>query len=188
MLALGRGQPVAADAVIEALWPGDDVPAKPTDQVGVLVSRLRAVLGSERLVRSGAGWSLAVDWLDVTELDERVDEAASRLAAGGASSARAAARAALALVRGELVADEIDAPWAEADRARVARTIARARVIGAEAALASGDPGEAATVAEGALDHDPYDEAALRTLMRAHAAAGRPASALAVYARVRTRL
>ena len=33
--------------------------------------------------------------------------------------------------------------------------------------------------------HDPYDEAALRTLMRAHAAAGRPASALAEFARLR---
>ena len=43
-------------------------------------------------------------------------------------------------------------------------------------------------MAEGALDHDPYDEAALRTLMRAHAAAGRPASALAAYARMRERL
>ena len=38
------------------------------------------------------------------------------------------------------------------------------------------------------LDHDPYDEAALRVLMRAYAAAGRPASALAAYARVRERL
>ena len=32
---------------------------------------------------------------------------------------------------------------------------------------------------------DPYDEAALRTLMRAHVAAGRPASALAEFARIR---
>ena len=38
------------------------------------------------------------------------------------------------------------------------------------------------------LDHDPYDEAALRSLMRAHAALGRPASALAAYAEVRARL
>ncbi|HEV8625640.1 MAG TPA: AAA family ATPase, partial [Acidimicrobiia bacterium] len=36
-----------------------------------------------------------------------------------------------------------------------------------------------------ALGHDPYDEVALRALMRAHLGAGRPASALAAYARVR---
>jgi DNA-binding SARP family transcriptional activator len=188
VLALGRGAPVSADRVVEALWPDDNVPAKPVEQVGVLVSRLRGVLGSDRLVRNDAGWSLAVDWLDVAELDERVEEAASRLVAGNPAAARVAARAALTLVRGELLADEPDAVWAEAYRAAVAREVARARLVGAEAALASGDPGDAAAVAEGALDHDPYDEAALRVLMQAHAAAGRPASALAAYARVRARL
>ncbi|MDQ1567809.1 MAG: hypothetical protein QOF96_2689, partial [Actinomycetota bacterium] len=78
--------------------------------------------------------------------------------------------------------------WAAADRAAVARLVARARLVAAEAALAAGDPADAAGVAEGVLDHDPYDEAALRVLMRAHAAAGRPASALAAYARLRERL
>jgi DNA-binding SARP family transcriptional activator len=158
LLALGRGAPVAADKVVEALWPGDDVPAKPVEQVGVLVSRLRSVLGSDRLARSDAGWALAVDWLDVAELEERVDEAAARLAAGNPGAARAAARAALTLVRGDLLADEPDPVWAAGDRASVARTVARARLVGAEAALAAGDAGEAAAVADGALDHDPYDE------------------------------
>ncbi|MEY2453014.1 MAG: hypothetical protein QOD92_2588 [Acidimicrobiaceae bacterium] len=188
VLALARGAPVVADAIVDALWPGDDAPARPMDQVGVLVSRLRSVLGADRLLRSDAGWSLAIDWLDVVELEDRVAEASARLAAGSPTAARAAARAALALVRGELLVDEPDPVWAEADRVALARTIARARVVAAEAALALGDPGDAAVVAEGALDHDPYDEAALRTLMRAHAAAGRPASALAAYARVRERL
>ena len=45
--------------------------------------------------------------------------------------------------------------------------------------------GDAAAYATEALRGDPYDEAALRTLMRAHVAAGRPASALAEFARVR---
>lgn len=188
ILALARGAPVTADAVMDALWVGGDKPAKPMEQIGVLVSRLRAVVGVERLVRSDAGWALTVDWLDVVELEHRVEEASARLAAGSATAARAAAGAALALVRGPFLADEPDPVWAETDRAAVSRTIARARVVAAEAALAAGDPGDAAAVAEGALDHDPYDEAALRTLMRAHAAAGRPASALAAYARVRVRL
>ena len=188
VLALGRGASVSSDRVVEALWPGDDVPAKPLEQVGVLVSRLRSVVGAERLSRTDAGWALAVDWLDIAELEERVDEAAARLAAGNAGAARAAARAALALVRGELLADEPDPVWAEAARAAVARSVARARLIGAEAALAAGDASDAAAAAQGALDHDPYDEAALRVLMRSHAAAGRPASALAVYARVRALL
>ena len=188
VLALARGSPVPADRVVEALWPGDDTPLKPVDQVGVLVSRLRSVVGADRLTRTDAGWALAVDWLDVVELEERVDEAAARLAAGNPGAARAAARAALTLVRGDLLADEPDPVWAEADRAAVGRAVARGRLIAAEAALAAGDPVAAATEAEGALDHDAYDEAALRLLMRADTAAGRPASALAAYARVRERL
>ena len=81
-----------------------------------------------------------------------------------------------------------DGEWATRERQIIARTIARARLIGAEAALAAGDPTGAAALAERALDHDPYDEQALRALMSAHAAAGRPASALAVYSRCRARL
>jgi DNA-binding SARP family transcriptional activator len=188
VLALARGSAVSADTVVEALWPDGDAPTKPMDQIGVLVSRLRSVIGGDRLARSDAGWSLTVDWLDVAELENRVDEAAARLAAGSPTAARAAARAALDLIRGELLADEPDPVWAEAERVAVARLIARARIVAAEATLAVGDPADAAAVAEGALDHDPYDEAALRTLMRAHAAAGRPASALAAYARMRERL
>ena len=57
--------------------------------------------------------------------------------------------------------------------------------MAATAALATGQVGDAAAYAAEALRSDPYDEAALRTLMRAHVAAGRPASALAEFARVR---
>jgi hypothetical protein len=91
VLALGRGGAVPADRVVDALWPGDDLPARPVDQVGVLVSRLRSVLGADRLRRLDAGWSLAVDWFDVAELEARVDEAAARMMAGNPGAARAAA-------------------------------------------------------------------------------------------------
>lgn len=181
VLALAGGAPVDGDHIVDVLW-GDDPPARPTEQIGVLVSRLRPVLD---ITRSDAGWSLAVEWLDVTELDARVDEAAR---ATSPTVALAAARAALTLVRGDLLADERDPWWATTERAAVARTIARARVLAADAALAAGQPVDAAAEAERALDHDPYDEAALRALMRAHAAAGKPASALAAYARARERL
>ncbi len=184
LLTLERGRPVTADRAVDVLW-GDDVPARPVDQIGVLVSRLRSAIGTDRISRSDAGWSLAVDWFDVSELELRVDEAGR---ATSASMALAAARAALSLVRGELLADEPDAQWAAAELASAARTVARARLLAAEAALAAGQPGDAAAEAERILDHDPFDEAALRALMRAHAAVGRPASALAAYARVRERL
>jgi DNA-binding SARP family transcriptional activator len=185
-LAVARGEIVETDTLVDLLWSGSP-PTNPANQVSVLVSRLRRVLGSERIVRATAGYRLVADWIDLAELHERVNEASARLQAGQAASARAAAQAALDLVSGGLAVEE-DAPWFDAERAVVDRMVARARSVLADAALMGGDPATAAASAEVVLDHDPYDERALRTLMRAHAAAGKPASALAAYSRVRLRL
>ena len=154
----------------------------------MLVSRLRGVLGAERLPRDDVGYRLVTDWLDVDALPELVDEASRRLAAGETGAARAAATAALALARGPLLPDELDAEWAEADRHRADRLTAQARNVAAEAALAAGDVAAAAEAAGAALDHDPYDEVALRVQMLALAAAATSPAALAAYARVRERL
>ena len=167
----------------------DELPARPAEQVGVLVSRLRSVLGSDRLRRLDGGWALDLDWFDVAELEARVDEAAARMAAANPVAAprpRPGPRSRSYEARCWPTSPTRSGPRSSC--AAAARTVARARLIGAEAALAAGDRGDAAALAEGALDHDPYDEAALRVLMRSYAAAGRPASALAAYARVRGRL
>lgn len=185
-LAVAPRQPVPADVLAEVLW-NDDLPARPADQVGVLVSRLRGVLGADHLVRTDAGYRLEPGWVDVEALAAHVDAAQGHLARGDGLSARLAATMALDLVRGPLLPEE-DAPWFEQPRAAAGRAVAAANLVAAEAALLVGDSLGAAAAASLGLDHDPYDEAALRALMRAHAAAGRPASALAVYAEVRRRL
>lgn len=187
VLTLARGAPVSVDRLVECCW-GDEPPGKPADQVSVLVSRLRGVLGRDRIVHGDGGYRLVLDWLDLDVVAELADEARRRLGAGSAVAARAAADAALALVRGPLLADEPDIPWADVDRAAAERLAAGVRHVGAEAALVAGDGTGAADLAHAALDHDPYDERALRVLMAAHVVAGRPASALAAYARVRERL
>jgi len=184
-LALARGRPLTTDRLVDIVW-ADRPPARPGDQLGILVSRLRGVVGSSRLVRAGQGYALAADWLDLAEVEARVEEAASRLTTAPVA-ARAAAAAALVLVRGPLLPDE-EGEWVEAERAAVDRLVAQANLLGAEAALLAGDPVTAGSRAAKALDADPYDEAALRALMRAHVAAGRPASALHAYAAVRERL
>ena len=186
VLVLARGQPVRADALAEILW-GDEQPARPSEQVGVLVSRLRGVLGPDRLPRSEAGYFVVVDWLDVDEVEALATAATAALAEGKVGAARAAAEAALSLVRGPVLPDE-DGLWVEAERAAADAAVARARTLAIDAAAAAGDHGGAAALGEAALARDPYDEAALRSLMRSHLAMGRPASALAAYARVRTRL
>ena len=59
LLALGRGRPVAVDHLVEALW-GDAAPERPGDQVAVLVSRLRAVVGRDRIEHGDGGYRLHV--------------------------------------------------------------------------------------------------------------------------------
>jgi DNA-binding SARP family transcriptional activator/tetratricopeptide (TPR) repeat protein len=187
VLALARGRPVPVDTLVDTLWE-DAPPAKPSDQLSVLASRARAALGAERLLRSDAGYALAIDWLDVDAMGMLVDEAERRLSSGATAAARAAVAAALALARGPLLPDEPNARFADIDRTAAERLAARAHHVGARAALAAGDPGAAAEFAERALDHDPFDEEALRLVMTARVQSGRPASALAVYARVRAQL
>ena len=186
VLALGRGRPVGVGTLVDCLW-GEHLPSRPADQVSVLASRLRGALGPDRVRHSDAGYALLVDWLDVDALGEYVAEAERRLAEGALVGARAAATAGLSLVRGPLLADEPDPWWAEAERAAVDRLVSRLRHA-ASAAAAAGDWNSAAELADQSLDQDPYDEVALRGLMGALARSGRPASALAAYARARKRL
>jgi DNA-binding SARP family transcriptional activator/tetratricopeptide (TPR) repeat protein len=185
-LALSQGKPVPAEELAAAVW-GDDLPSKPNDQISVLVSRLRAVLGAERLPRTDAGYCLSADWIDLVELDACAAEVEGRLRAGELSSALAAGQAALALARGALLPEE-DGAWVDEARPATERLIARARLAAAEAALAVGELGAARAAGQAVLDHDVYDETALRLVMRADALAGRPGAALAAYAAVRQRL
>ena len=186
VLVLARGAAVPVDRLADVLW-GEDPPTRPADQVGVLASRLRRVLGPERLVRTDAGYRLHVDWLDADELAARAREAADALQRGRMAAARSAAHAALALARGPVLPEE-DGHWVEVERVATAGSLATARRVAAEAAFRAGDHLGAVTAAEAALADDPYDESVLRVLMRALVAAGRPGSALAAYVRVRDRL
>src|SRR4051794_37338830 len=77
ILSVARGRPVAVDLLVEYLWPDEEeAPQRPEEQVAVLVSRLRATLGAERLVRTDAGYRLVTEWLDLDALEELVGAAA----------------------------------------------------------------------------------------------------------------
>src|SRR5204862_4233964 len=60
--------------------------------------------------------------------------------------------------------------------------------VAAQLLLEASDWATAADAATAALDQDPYDESALRLLLRSYAAGGQLAAALAAYARTRERL
>lgn len=188
VLALAHGRPVPVDRLVDCLWGSDDPPPRAASQVSVLASRLRAVVGSERLQRGDAGYVLTVDWLDVDALEEYAVEAERRLAAGSVAAARAAAAAGLSLLRGPLLADEPDASWADTERHVIDRCRSRLLQTAAGAALAGADWAGVIELAHRMLEADPMDEAGLRLLMEAQSRSGRPAAALAAYASMRERL
>jgi DNA-binding SARP family transcriptional activator/tetratricopeptide (TPR) repeat protein len=186
LLALGGGQAVSSGVLADAIW-GDAPPARPEDQLAVLVSRLRSVVGRDRIGHRDGGYLLRCDWLDAAELAALTDEIQRRQAAGNVLGAAAAARVALSLVRGD-GPGPLPGEWALLRHAELERLISRSRRVAAAALLEAGDWMTAADGAAAALEREPYDEAALRVLLRAYALGGRVAAALAAYASARERL
>jgi len=186
LLALAEGRVVPSDVLIDALWAGAP-PARPDDQLAVLMSRLRSVLGRDRIERRNSGYLLRCDWLDATELAVLAGEVERRRGAGNLVGAAAAARVALSLVRG---AGPAPAPgeWARLRNADLELLISGARRAAAAALLEAGDWMAAADAATAGLERDPFDEAALRVLLRAYVMGGRVGAALAAYASARERL
>ena len=186
LLALAGGQVVPSDVFIDALWAGAP-PARPDDQLAVLMSRLRSVLGRDRIEHRDHGYLLRCDWLDAAELATLTDEVERRRGAGNVVGAAAAARVALSLLRG---ATPVPVPgeWAQLRQAGLERLASRGRLAAATALLEAGDWVAAADAAAAALERDPYEEAALRVLLRAYVMGGQAAAALAAYASARERL
>jgi DNA-binding SARP family transcriptional activator len=186
LLALAEGQVVPSGVLIDALWVGT-LPTRPDDQLAVLMSRLRSVLGRDRIEHRDHGYLLRCDWLDATELATLADEVERRRGAGNVVGAAAAARVVLSLLRG---ATPGPAPgeWAQLRQAGLERLAGRGRLVAATALLEAGDWVAAADAAAAALERDPYEEAALRVLLRAYVLGGQAAAALAAYATARDRL
>ena len=173
-LALAGGQPVSTGALAEAVWDYDP-PADVANALQTLVSRARRVLGGAAAVeQSAAGYRLAVTPDDVDAL--RFE----RLVAQGAADE------ALALWRGPALADAGDFAEPFARRLEELRLEATMSLLAAEA-----ESGRAATRAgelEALVAAHPLHEQLTGLLMRALAAAGRQADALAAYEALRTRL
>ena len=137
VLALAGGQVVPADVLVDALW-GDAPPARPEDQLAVLISRLRSVLGRDRIQHRDRGYLLVCDWLDASELAALTEEMDRRRAAGNLLGAAAAARVALSLLRGYGL-PSVPGEWAQLRLAELDRLVGRARRVAGTALLEAGD-------------------------------------------------
>jgi DNA-binding SARP family transcriptional activator len=189
LLAVERPGLVPVDRIVEVLWP-DERPAAPKQNVAILVSRLRAALGSGLIQGGRAGYRLAESPGIAVDLDAaaRFCEQAEGKLATAAVALVAAERAHEMLAAGTAIGDEPYADWADPAREQVRELLRRARLAAAESALATGNPRLAAGYAEAAMAADPLDEAAHRWYMSASAAAGEQAKALTAYEALRQRL
>ncbi len=190
LLAAERGALVALDRIVEALWPKGG-PADPAANVATLVSRSRKLLGADLIAATGRSYGLTPrgPWLvDLDEAARLVSEAGARAAAGEPVLTAAAARAALTLLGTQpALVDEDDADWVLAVRREADAVRRRARHLIADA-LTALEPAEAAGVAAVSVAADPFDEQAVRSLMRALVSDGRASAALTAYGDLVARL
>ncbi|WP_338837525.1 BTAD domain-containing putative transcriptional regulator [Gordonia polyisoprenivorans] len=176
-LALADGRTRSAERLIDDVW-GDDAPRSPTSALHTQISRLRQLLGADHLQGSGSGYRLVgcrTDLDVVTEMITSTDDAER-----AAIWWRGTPGDDLGTEEPGGLIDELTA------RARqVADRLDRSRYT---AAMAAGDDVTARSIAEKRCLADPLDESAHLDLIRALAAAGRVADAIAVYTGLRRRL
>jgi DNA-binding SARP family transcriptional activator len=188
LLVVERARTVPMERIAQVLWD-DTPPAGPAENIATLVSRLRRALGADVIHGGRHGYRIGPPTVVQVDLDDAgrwADQAERRLAAAEPALAlSAAARALDLLTAGEVLEDEPGAEWAEPARVLQAELAQRTRRLLADAALEAGDNAAAAVAARQAVAADPFDERARRALIRAHAAAGEPARALATYAELR---
>jgi predicted ATPase/DNA-binding SARP family transcriptional activator len=191
LLALDAGRVVSAHSLIGRLWP-DDQPADAGNALQSLVSRLRAALRQAGvddglLESSPAGYRLAVapEMVDAVAFEARARAGARALAGGDAATAADLLREALSAWRGPALADVADEEFAAAPAARLEELRSTAALDRIEADLALGEASGLIGELRAMTTADPLAERPRALLMRALAAAGRQADALAVYARGR---
>jgi predicted ATPase/DNA-binding SARP family transcriptional activator len=185
-----RGAFVSHDLLTEALWPKKP-PADPPANLSVLVSRARRALGDPSLILTGpGGYSFASDdrcRIDAEVFLARVKAGQRSLTTGQAETALHELGAALNVWGGEPLAEDAYQDWAQEYRSRLARAHLEALEAGSAAALRVGDAGQAVALAERAIAREPLREPAHLLLVRALAASGDTAGALAALDRLRHR-
>jgi len=171
---------VRAEKLMDALWPQESGDAA-HEAFGQALLRLRRLLGTARAVHMAEGrvsLEESLVWTDV-----RAFEAC---AANGAADE--AAHRALALYRGEFLADETDHPWTASLRERLRGKFLH-MVSRAGMQLESAQQwDEALALYLRGLDADSLSESFYQGLMRCYAARGMHAEALSIYRRLRQQL
>ncbi len=190
MLLLHANEPVSAERLAEALW-GEDADLEAIKTVRVHVSRIRAALGDpEALVTVPAGYRLrvAAGELDAARFEELLERGRRASDDGAPALAVEHLRAALALWRGDVLADLRYEAFAQAAIARLEELRWDAIEARNDAELALGRADTVLAEFERRADDAPLRERLVEQRMRALYAAGRQVEALSVYREAQRRL
>ncbi len=189
MLGLEANRAVTADRLIEGLW-GEQPPPSAAKMVQNDVWRLQKLLagdGGAEIVTRGRAYELRIDreLVDACRLERLVSEAARASEAGAPNGA---AREALALFRGEPLADLADEPFASAEIRRLDELRLTAGELAIEADLAAGRHYEVVGDVDALLAENPLRERLHAQRMLALYRCGRQADALEAFRHARQTL
>ncbi|OXM71169.1 BTAD domain-containing putative transcriptional regulator [Amycolatopsis vastitatis] len=183
LLALEAGRFVPAERLIDGMY-GEYPPDGAANALQSQVSRLRTALKELAPVEfTAAGYRLVVepDEVDVLAFERLAREGRALLKNGEHARAADVLGEALALWRGTAFSDLADAPFATAQAARLEELRADAADDHVEARLALGQAEDVLAGLRETVAAQPLRERPRAQLVRALAAAGRPADALAAF-------
>jgi DNA-binding SARP family transcriptional activator len=168
LLLLHANQSVSEDVLIDALW-GEGASEKAGRNLHVLVSRLRASIGADRVLREAGGYLIRVEEgeLDAHQFERLRHEHRSAEA--------------LALWRGPPLADFVYEGWAENEIRRLEELRLVALEARIESDLASGDHAEVVGELQALVAEHPLRETLRCHLIVALYRCGRQAEALEAY-------
>ena len=198
-LLLTPGRTLPASLLVDRLWGEATLPVDPMNALQIRVSKLRRSLkahgAADLVTRAGVGYRAHVDpaAVDAVDFAHRIKAARAAAADVNVQSEMLedqldAYDGALALWRGEPLADFATEQWASAEVARLHELHITGLTERAQTALALGRHREAVHDLEPVVADDPTLESLAGLLMVALYRSGRQADALDVYGRTRTTL
>jgi YVTN family beta-propeller protein len=186
ILLLHANEVVDTERLIDELW-GESPPKAARKALQVYVTHLRKALGSERIRTHAPGYvlELAPDELDLHRFERLVQKGRELRANGDPAGSTAALREALALWKGQPLADFTFEPFAQTEIPRLEELRLEALEERIDAELALGHGSELVAELEALVAKHPYRERLRGQLMLALYRAGRQADALAAYQETR---
>ena len=184
-LALAEGRPVPADQLLDQVWPGEGLGDR--NRLQVHISRLRKVLGSDRILTRAGGYSLQIpaSALDAARFGQLAASGRTALRRQDPAGAGRLLRQALGLWRGRPLAEFADTGFAPGVITRLEEARLTATEDRIDAELMLGGHGELTGELEDLVREHPLRERLWGQLILALYRAGRQGDALGAYQRAR---